>query len=206
MKQLPFTPRVGMILGTTSASPLAMVIKSRTAGPGKMFSANVASHIVCVARWRDSYRRMLDDIELRRVDIIDSPPVKSGELIGIEATSPCVRFVPLEHYLSRTAAGRHYVFAALPKDLTTAEEEIASDVLIRKIGTPYDFSALFEFLGCMKDNPYLDCCSEVPREELHAIGYEYSPEFNFGVSPWDWQKHFEAANRIVWSRYKKFWG
>jgi hypothetical protein len=206
MKILPFTPRVGMILGTTSASPLAMVIKSRTAGPGKMFSQDVASHIVCVIRWKDSYAKILEAIEASRGITIKHPGVKSGEYIGVEATWPCTRLVKLDKYVSRTPTGAHYVFVAYPCDLDDEQDEQISKLLVNKVGTPYDFAALFECLGFMNDNPNRDCCSETPRDALRSMGYNYPKEYDFGVSPWDWQMHFEAAQKMIWTRYKKFWG
>jgi hypothetical protein len=195
-----------MILGTTSASPLAMMIKSRTAGPGKMFSQDVASHIVCVVQWKDSYCKVLEMIEASRGITIKHPGVKSGEYIGVEATWPCARFVKLDRYVSFTAAGAHYVFAAYPHDLDEDQEAMINKLLISKVGIPYDFAALFECLGFTNDNPKRDCCSELPREALQAMPYNYPKEYDFGVSPWDWQMHFEAAQKMIWTRYKKFWG
>lgn len=193
--------RVGLIAGTTSNSPLGMLIKSRTCGPLRMFSRDVTSHIVCTARWRDRYMDILDNNDMRYGCVNQRPDVRDGELVLVEATFPRCRILPVSHYSMTRKAGPHYVFIADPSPNGVDEEKI-NQLLFGFVGRRYELSVFAQMYGAPNLDPKdkREYCSEVGAHMLASEGAHYPLGWlRGGVKPFDIQVH---ADSYWQSRYR----
>jgi len=167
------------IIGTTKTfSLVSALIRKREAGIGKMWSPHVASHIIClVPDW-----------------------LNPGKTIGVEMSPRGIRRVQP----GQLPAGEHIVFSANPPMKVPHDGQ----VYVRRAfdaATKYDFDALLALLGFGRQDSNRLYCSELAAGMLLAGCYSCPPEWKDSVTPWDKQRHFEAAGLIVYRSYKKFW-
>jgi len=200
--------RAGLICGTTDClSPIAAIIKHRKPGPLKMFSPDVASHIVLTIRWDARFADILK-INAARYDCrIDIPEVSNGTLLGLEATVPRCRWTVLDRYRFERTPLLHYVFVACPAAATPKSEDAISTFLLGYVGRPYQYGIFTQMEGAPGNDPLnrASYCSEIGFEYLMYVGATTDPEWGIAIPPVDIQLHSELERWVRWRCYKPWW-
>jgi hypothetical protein len=166
--------QVGDIVGITSGSPLATIIKAKTWGIKSAFSQDKASHIGTVV---DRGQGLLYLAEMNAGGL---------DLMSFRAYDH-VR--PLAHICF---VGRHPAF----------DQQVRRDIYNEFMlsahahGVRYGFEDLVNFLPGVhfKDNLKTWICSELPREAFRAQGIAYPRGWDFQCAPRDWQLWLELQN------------
>ena len=169
---------VGDIIGTTSGSPLAMIIKARTWGWRKMFSQKHSSHIAVV---------------------VDRG---HGLLYFAEMLAGGIALTNIQEYNNR-APRQHICFVGRHPTVASSamKRGIISDQILylhsRKV--KYGFDDLFDYLTesfgiHIPDKESTLICSELPRVGFKKADVETPSAWDEKCSPQDWQSWVNLHN------------
>lgn len=206
--QTSFGPivRPGMIMGTSSLSPLSALIKKFKPGIFQMFNQNVCSHIALSVVWDPRYAACIALAAGKWGCVPRIPDVPAGTLLGIEATWPRCRWFKLDHYQMKKTTRPHYVFVTQPLNLARSTDEI-NKFLWSYAGKPYEIGVFLQPSGVPSSDPKNKkaYCSEIAHDLLEFIDSPHEAAWKFGVPPIDVQLHFDANNETLWKCYTGNW-
>lgn len=184
--------RIGTILGTRNTfAPLAWGIGKAQAEYGGMIGRRarmISTHSLCAAQYTQT---IFDHYPEHRNGLA------IGQFVGIEATWPKCRIVPFSKY-EHSDLMNHYCYVANVPGSEKFKNEI-NDFLWQVVGRPYELKVFLKMLFApwMKLRPGDWYCSEVVYGRFKVQrNYDHPPEWVQGVTPWDIQRHSEAANLI----------
>jgi len=162
---------VGDIIGTTSGTPLASLIKLKTWGWRNAFAQNKSSHIAVVV---DRGHGLLYFAEM----------LSSG--IALTEIHDYDHSAPRQHICY---VGRHPLIAN-NEELRNTFNKTVLELHARKVKYGYDdlFDYCTETIGIkLRDKEDTLICSELPRVAFKACGIHYPVNWEGKCSPKDWQ-------------------
>jgi len=168
--------RVGDVVGTTSLSPLACIIKARTWGWRKMFDQGLCNHIATVV----TEHGLLYFMEML------------GKGIHETDIHEYDHFAPRDHICW---VGRHPAMDDPAKRM--CYNNYMLDLHARHIKYGYEDIANFitEEVGIhLKDKQDTLICSELPRVGFKRFGIPYPVNWDKECAPSDWQQWVEMEN------------
>lgn len=190
---------IGTILGARNTlSPLSMAIGKAEAEYGGMIGRRarmISTHSLCVAEVTKKALSLFPKLE---------NDYKVGDLVGIEATYPKCRVVDLSHY-ENSDMRNHYCYAANIPGSSSYERHI-NDFLWSLVGKKYELKVFVKmiFAPWMKLSAHDWYCSETVYGRILVQKNYIAPlEWKQGVTPWDIQRHCEAAYLVTQRFYKK---
>jgi hypothetical protein len=163
--------QIGDIIGTTSGSPLATLIKLNTWGWRFMFSQKKASHIATVV---DRGHGLYYFAEMQA----------SG--IALTEIHAYCNVVPMQHVCW---VGRNPELNNLGTQVKYNNAILALHARRVKYGYDDLFDYITERVGIhIRDKENRIICSELPRVAYKQIGISYPPSWEGKCSPMDWQE------------------
>ena len=169
--------KVGDIVCTTSASPIAVAIKIKLWGWRNCFNEKLANHTGIICR-RSNYSSLLYIAEM----------LSDG--LNYTALSEYDHKHPRNHFVF---VGRHPKmdgFRLSKECMINHFISNAHDAYIK-----YGYEDLLHFLNSkVKDNPNTLICSELPREVFRDCGITYPKQWDIDCSPKDWQTWVDLTN------------
>lgn len=157
----------GIVIGTTSMSPLAMAIRTTTTGIKNIFNLDISTHVMIVCKDHDLF-------------------------YGMEMNWPKIRNIDLNKIGHISFIGGN-----INKDNYELQDKCNDWLWkSHSIGIRYDIKELFKFWGLpVYDDPKKYVCSDLVREMYKCNSISYPDKWNDKCSPYHIQKYVKIINK-----------